>query len=380
MKHISEGQLRAFYDDALAPVEREQVQAHLATCSQCVQLATTVEQRAMSVNSALSALSPHIERAPLTSRVARQHFNTYLEKSEGTMFKNLFSRRYRPMWGAITMVLLLTLSLTFAPVRTLASNFLALFRVQKIQFVEFNPLNLPDDETLESAAMEIDRLINEEAIVEQSGETQTVDEATARTMAAFPVRFPNALTEVHQIDVQPATHIEMQVDLPRIQALFDAMGYDEIDLPESLDGAVVGVDIDTSITASYGACSSQDKDDCTLFIQMLSPNVSAPPELDVEQLGQLYLQMLGMSASEAKRFSQNIDWTTTLVVPIPSDQVKYEDVSVDGVKGSFAQTRRSGGEEKPLEYALMWVKDDIVYALIGSGDKASALEIARSLE
>jgi hypothetical protein len=110
---------------------------------------------------------------------------------------------------------------------------------------------------------------------------------------------------------------------------------------------------------------------------MPSPNVTAPPELDVEQLGQLYLRMLGMSQREAIRFSRNIDWTTTLVVPVPSTEAKYEDVRVDGVTGTFIQARDP--DDGP-EYVLMWLKDDIVYALIGSGDKASALEIARSLE
>jgi len=84
-----------------------------------------------------------------------------------------------------------------------------------------------------------------------------------------------------------------------------------------------------------------------------------------------------MTAREAARFSKNIDWTTTLVVPIPSDQTKYEDVAVDGVMGTFIQARN---QKQSPEYALMWLKDDVVYALIGSGNKSSALDIAASLK
>jgi len=294
------------------------------------------------------------------------------------MRKNPFAKRYRPAWVAAAFVLVLTLTFTVPPLRAVAENFLALFRVQTIEFVEFNPLNLPDDQTLESAAVEIERLLNEEAVFEQKGETQTVDAATARSLVAFPVRLPGALEDdVHQIDVQPGVHIAMQVDLARIRTLLEGLGYQNIALPDSLEGADVGVDIEPSVTASYGACSSQARDDCTLFIQMRSPNVTAPPELDVEQLGQLYLRMLGMTAREAARFSKNIDWTTTLVVPIPSDQTKYEDVAVDGVMGTFIQARN---QKQSPEYALMWLKDDVVYALIGSGNKSSALDIAASLK
>jgi len=202
------------------------------------------------------------------------------------MRKNPFAKRYRPAWVAAAFVLVLTLTFTVPPLRAVAENFLALFRVQTIEFVEFNPLNLPDDQTLESAAVEIERLLNEEAVFEQKGETQTVDAATARSLVAFPVRLPGALEDdVHQIDVQPGVHIAMQVDLARIRTLLEGLGYQNIALPDSLEGADVGVDIEPSVTASYGACSSQARDDCTLFIQMRSPNVTAPPELDVEQLG-----------------------------------------------------------------------------------------------
>ena len=293
------------------------------------------------------------------------------------MLNKLFSKRTRPVWAAVTLTLLLAFFLTFQPVRTLASNFLALFRVQEIKFIAFDPLNLPDQQTLESAAFKMEDFVMDEVVIEEQGEPQTVDAATAKTLVDFPVRFPSNLEPVHQIDVQPSIHVAMQVDLARVQALLGELGYANIDLPDSLDGTEVSVDIAPSVTASYGACVSEAKDDCTLLIQMPNPNINAPEDLDVDQLGLLYLQMLGMSSREAVRFSKNVDWTTTLVVPIPTTAANYEDVVIDGVSGTFIQgkTTQSHGE-----YVLMWVKDDIVYGIAGFGDKASALAIAASLE
>ena len=63
--------------------------------------------------------------------------------------RKLFSRRYRPAWVLVALVLALAVAFTFQPVRTLANDLLSLFRVRKIQFVEVNPANVPDDETLE---------------------------------------------------------------------------------------------------------------------------------------------------------------------------------------------------------------------------------------
>jgi hypothetical protein len=84
--------------------------------------------------------------------------------------------------------------------------------------------------------------------------------------------------------------------------------------------------------------------------------------------------MLGMSGSQANRFSRSIDWTTTLVVPVPSTEATYEDVRVDGVFGTIIEGRRHN------EVVLMWAKDDIVYALVGVGNAEPLLNIADSLE
>ena len=67
-------------------------------------------------------------------------------------------------------------------------------------------------------------------------------------------------------------------------------------------------------------------------------------------------------------------WTTTFIVPIPQYSAEYEEVSVDGVTGTYIQ-RKYGSW-----YVLLWVKDGIVHSLSGPGSKAEALSIANSLK
>jgi hypothetical protein len=62
-------------------------------------------------------------------------------------------------------------------------------------------------------------------------------------------------------------------------------------------------------------------------------------------------------------------------VPIPSNAAIHEQVSVDGVTGTLIQ--RSG--ETP-QFALLWVKDGIIYAISGLGTKPQqAVDMANSL-
>jgi hypothetical protein len=117
--------------------------------------------------------------------------------------------------------------------------------------------------------------------------------------------------------------------------------------------------------------------DCTTLVQMQSPEITAPPGLDVAGLGEAFLVVMGMPEEDAEHFSQQIDWTTTLVLPIPRYGTEYRDVSVDGVNGTLIQQSM---EEHAPEYLLLWVREGVLYALTGAGNISTALNIANSLE
>jgi hypothetical protein len=85
-----------------------------------------------------------------------------------------------------------------------------------------------------------------------------------------------------------------------------------------------------------------------------------------------------MSAEEAAAFTSTIDWTSTLVVPIPRNTASYEQVSVDGVTGTLIQ--RPSREGEPTTFALLWVKDGVIYAISAQGGNSNqAIEMANSL-
>ena len=381
MKHLEEGQLRAFYDGALDALERERVGQHLTACTRCAQTAAEVQARGARVRTLLDSMEAQPARMPVAPQVARDRLSVYLaRKKEIAMRQNVFSRRYRPAWVAAALILAFAVSFAFAPVRTLAGNLLSLFRVQKIEFVEVDPANLSDEDALEEAMRKFETVMEDQISIEVDGESQVVDEATARSSAGFSVRLPAALEDEPQITLRPGLHAAMQIDLPHVRALLAELGYDDVELPDSLDGAEISIDFETTVAATYGACEPVGAEaKCTEFAQMPAPQVSAPSELDVDQLGRAYLQLLGLSAKEAARFSQRVDWTTTLVVPLPSSaNLGYRDVSVDGVTGTLV--RPPSYSRYAEEYVLTWIKDGVVYALHGTGSTEEALEIAGSLQ
>lgn len=182
------------------------------------------------------------------------------------------------------------------------------------------------------------------------------------------------------------------VDLELVKAVLKDLEREDIELPKELDNAVVQVTVDGSVVTMFGNCRykeppattpAQDPDDpttwekptepqeCITLIQMPSPTVTAPPELNLAQIGEAYLQILGLSREEAVNFSRNIDWTSTFVIPIPRYHGEYREVTVDGVTGvlldSYGYTN------------LLWVKNGVIYTLTGPRTVSEMLAIANSL-
>ncbi len=116
--------------------------------------------------------------------------------------------------------------------------------------------------------------------------------------------------------------------------------------------------------------------DCVIFAQIPSPTVTAPPSVNVPQLAQIGLEFTGMTPEQAKAFTDSVDWTSTLVVPIPKNAATYEQVTVDGVTGTLIQRP---ADDAP-QFALLWVKNGIIYTIGGLGSNSQqAIQMANSL-
>jgi len=387
--HLSAGEIRAYLDQELNPVQHENVEDHLETCAACQEMVETLRVRSQQVGEDLSVLDynsvePHLSaekaRARLTVRISDS------EQKEGNMWDNFKSLLPRPAWITLAVIALLVVSLAFAPARAIANTFLGLFRVEQVRVVEFNAQDMP--EQLGSSS-QFEYIMSNDVHIQERGEPQEVsspEEASA--LAGIAIRLPTQIEGQVTLEVLPGGDVTFNVDLEQIRTVLRDIGRADIELPDSLDGATVFVDIQAGVQAKYGECESDLEEDleshqpargldCTTFLQIPSPTVSAPPGLDIVQIGEAFLQVTGMSPEEAADFAHSVDWTTTLVIPVPRYDSEHEEVQVDGVTGTLIQQY---GYKMDDGYLLIWVKDGILHALSGPGDSTAALEIASSLK
>jgi hypothetical protein len=144
------------------------------------------------------------------------------------------------------------------------------------------------------------------------------------------------------------------------------------------------------VTASYGECPSLTSDnsgilgsagrryaDCVILAELPSPTVKTPPDVDVQKLAEIGLEFTGMTPEQAQAFSQSVDWTSSLVIPLPKNAATYQQLTVDGVTGMLIQRPV---DDAP-EYALIWVKNGVIYTIGGLGsDSARAIAMANALK
>ena len=368
----TEGVLRTYMDGELSAMEADIVQQHLRVCDACRSRSTEMAARAEEVRQKLHALAPE---PPIDAALAYTRFLQDDARSRPTL-----PVWRRPVWGGVAAACALVLLLSFAPDRTWAQKFLAMLRVQKLAVV-------PVDFSALSAAGNaghgklLAQLISDNVVVtmDPGKPAAAADLQSAREMAGFNVRALNTLGLPERISVNGEGAFHMTLDRDRMQAVLDGAGRSDIQIPASVDGGTVAVHAPKLVRMSYGACSGKDasSDACIVFSQTPSPTVSVPPSLNISALAEAGLQVAGMSAAEAHQFCQTVDWSSTLVIPVPQTGGSYRTVSVDGVDGTLIEGTPHGNY--PGGYLLIWVKNGVVYSLSGKGSSDKALSAAASL-
>ena len=392
--HLNDGQLRAFLDAALPAPERAVADEHLARCAECRRLAAEFAARSEQINTQLEALG-RVEATPNPQVALQRFYARYEGQKENSMFSQILSKRLRPAWAFVAVLALLVASLSLEPVRAFAGQFLGLFRVSSVQVVEIDPTMLGQLSGESALGNQISQMLSQSVTFTKKPTQPQVAQnaAQAGALAGFKVRLPASRTDSPELIVSSGTAFQFVVDRKLAQSVLDQAGHKELQLPAALDGATIKVNIPAGVSAGYGDCPTPTGvgnnptnrkgspgrlyANCVMLAQIPSPTVDTPPNLNVEQLAELGLQFTGMSAANAHAYAQTVDWTSTLVIPIPRNAAQYKQVQVDGVTGYLIQRPV---DDAP-QYALVWVKNGIVYAIGGQGsDNATAIQMANSLQ
>ncbi len=383
-KHLNDGQLRAALDGELDAQGFE----HLAACPECQRRQAELRARREGVGHRLAFLSGPVQ-APNVQLEMKRFRERKLSQKEIPMLKRIFAStavRY-----AAIAVLLLAVIVSVPATRALADQVLNLFRVEQVTVLPVDFTGMKQLSGNGPLGQQLSDLVSSSITVKQKpgAPVQVSSAAEASQKTGFTVRLPQGAT-FSRLSVQGAAAFDVTIDRAKAQALLDEAGRGDLVLPKDIDGAVVSVSVPASVRADFGTCpdpaavesamqgsGSRNFPDCVILSEIPSPTVNAPANVDVAQLAQIGLEFTGMTPEQAAAYTKTIDWTTTLVVPIPKNAATYQQLTVDGVTGTLVQRP----SDDAADFVLIWIKNGIVYSIGGLGSNSQrAIDIANSLK
>jgi anti-sigma factor RsiW len=417
MKHCStSGTLRAYLDSELPEPEHTAVTAHLEQCAECRadlnDLRVRVEQMTLLLSSSTLSSAPDsdaaLARIYATARPEHEPIQgfSHSHRSLGlvgkfrsfavSQFRNprtteqlprnpgshvwpsvLVSRR-TPMnrsqrlrrWAAPLAAIVLVAAMFALPaVRAAADQLLQVLRVQTVVFV---PITQERMQQLKNINFDNKTLfLAEPKITNQPGEPQEVASAdAAAAIVGFPIEqpatLPNPPTQT-AFRVTGRTIAEFQINVASARELLQLTGVDDVTLPDALGAQPINVDMAPAVLATYTGDGYQLQ-----LIQGRAPLVNLPDGIDLRQLGRAALRVLGMAPEQADALSNQIDWSSTLLFPFPSDLSSVRQVSINGAPGMLT----TGGTRDGRTAQIYWQRGDHFYVLELEGvQSAEAVQI-----
>jgi hypothetical protein len=266
---------------------------------------------------------------------------------------------------------------TLPIVRARASSFLSLFR--EVSFVAV-PVSSGDVQRVNG--LDLAHLIGDRVqIVEQNAPVAVSSREQASAAAGFAMRLPAVLpdgTVQTQMTVGGRNSARITADTTRLRQVLDALGLRDVQVPDELDGEAAMITVSPMIVTEYA-----QGDRKAAFVQGPMPEVLMPAGVDLAQLGEIGLRVLGMTPDEARALSKSVDWRSTFLVPVPPMATRFRQVLVGSDRGIEIEGPLIDPEtkvEKGNWNLLLWSGGGRVYAIRSTMRLGDVMAMANSLQ
>ena len=236
-------------------------------------------------------------------------------------------------------------------------------------------------------------------------------QAAASKVMGFPVAVVSSRKDQPLFMLEKKQTIDFTVDRASLQVVLDQAKRPDLLLPASFEQAHVQLKIPQSLLEVYGQCGQThignaaqagesevddakdaqtndsnaqpqikkvppgSYDGCLVFFQMPVPEARISSSMRFPLVMQILAQLVGDKDQESAD-SASIDWTNTLVVPIPDRSAVTE--PVNGTDATLILLDKNQGSFSP--FFLTWIREAKIYALMAFGDPNNAKELVDSIK
>ncbi|MDN5327095.1 MAG: hypothetical protein PWP41_1791 [Moorella sp. (in: firmicutes)] len=353
-----EGLLQAYLDGELDAEVTARVAGHLAGCPACRRQLQVLEELAGSTTTALAAYRRETEavgrhlRTPVAGSLASRYQPLTKARRIGDMI-----RKHKWFSGAAAAVLALALFLSWAPGRSLAAQFLNIFRMEKIQVVKITPEDMAQLEQLfqgQGGEVDIKNIGRVEVQDKAEFKVKQVEPDQVAALSGLQLDLPPTLAgrERMTIHIEQSPTITFTPDVEKLNSYLQKHG--GVLLPADLAGKSFSLNMPPLVIANYGRRPFQPGQSFTIYAAR-DLTIDAPQGVDLVALREALLNLPFLPDNLRRQLAAIKDWQHTL--PIPETQgMAAREITVNGNQGVYFTSAT------PTHYPNGKVQDSVILA------------------
>jgi hypothetical protein len=286
--------------------------------------------------------------------------------------------RTRALAAALAAAVVLTGLIATPGGRAAAAGFLGQFRSERFEVVSLNSSQAMQLNAVMSQLVDTGVFTGDDLMLDGMARPAPArDLAEAGQLAGFQVQAvsPSVLprgvgARPERILVTPSHTVRITFDRDRAIAYFRRNGQPEVKIPKRFDGAQLIVRVPAIVVQEYAGADGAPR---LLVGKAGTIGLDAAGGASLEELRELVLRLPGLPRETVAQLRGISDWRTTLPLPVPTDQARWQQARVDGAEAlSFAD--RSG-----KLHAVLWQRGGHIWGVAGVIGAREALDVADSL-
>ena len=288
------------------------------------------------------------------------------------------STRARGVAAALVAAVVVTGLVATPGGRAAAAGFLAQFRSERFEVLKLNSSQSMQLSAVMSQLVETGVFTGDHSELYRMTEPAVArDLAEASRLAGFQVKavsrsaLPRGVGAVPERILATRPHTaRITFDRDQAIAYFQRNGRPDVQIPERFDGAQLIVRVPAVVVQEY---AGRDGAPRLLVGKAGTIGLDADGGASLEELREVVLSLPGVPKETVEQLRNISDWRTTLPLPVPTDEVRWQRATVDGAEAlSFA-------DPTGKLHALLWQRGGHIWGVAGVIGADEALGVADSL-
>lgn len=359
------GLLRALLDDE-APTGTAE---HASACPRCQEELAGLRDDAAFAAAAIELLdasgSPSINNTASAPAAAGAAART----TDLAAVRRARRRSARQRFAAAAAVVTIAVGIVATPAgREAAADFLAQFRSERITVVEIDPQTAFGSFDVLGALGTIETT-GDIGMMEGLPDVATAEERLGAAITLpNPALLPSGFDPQPQVLYSPPSTVRLDFDRASVESwLADNGGV--LEIPEGLGETTLVVDVPAAVFVAYHSQSFER----LVVGQSDLVTAEAQGPVPLEEVREFLLDLPGLPPSVRAQLAGIEDWRSTLPLPIPTDEIDWTEIDVEGTP-AVALRGTSG-----IGSAILWQSDGWVHGVGGLIDEDTARRLAADL-